>query len=94
MLKWTIQKIIGTKNQREIKRLRPVATKINELELALQDQPESILVEKTREWQSYLHRFLPLNTPTKRAIEQLEPEALTELSTCLLYTSPSPRDRG
>ncbi len=83
MLKWTIQKIIGTKNQREIKRLRPVATKINELELALQDQPESILVEKTREWQSYLHRFLPLNTPTKRAIEQLEPEALTELSTQL-----------
>ncbi len=80
MLKWTLQKIVGTKNQREVKRLRPVATKINQLEEALQSQPESVLVEKTREWQQYLHRFLPLKTPTKRTIEQLDVDALAELT--------------
>ena len=80
MLKWTLQKIVGTKNQREVKRLRPVAARINEIEETLQREPESILVEKTRAWQEKLHRFLPLETPTKRAIEQMEPDALAELT--------------
>ena len=79
MLKWTLQKIVGTKNQREVKRLRPVAEQINKLEEALQNEPETVLVEKTRAWQEKLHRFLPLQTPTKRTIEQLEPEALADL---------------
>ena len=80
MLKWTLQKIVGTKNQREVKRLRPVAAKINEIEEGLQKEPESILVEKTRAWQEKLHRFLPLQTPTKRTIEQLDEPALAELT--------------
>ncbi|MBK1833809.1 preprotein translocase subunit SecA [Roseibacillus ishigakijimensis] len=83
MLKWTLQKIVGTKNQREVKRLRPIAARINEIEEALQQEPESILVEKTRGWQQKLHRFLPLHTPTKRAIEQLPPEQLKELADML-----------
>ena len=80
MLKWTLQKIVGTKNQREVKRLRPVAAKINEIEEGLQNGPESILVEKTRAWQEKLHRFLPLHTPTRRTIEQLDEPALAELT--------------
>ncbi|GHC47870.1 protein translocase subunit SecA [Roseibacillus persicicus] len=80
MLKWTLQKIVGTKNQREVKRLRPIAARINEIEEALQQEPESILIEKTRSWQEKLHRFLPLHTPTKRTIEQLAAEDLAELT--------------
>ena len=81
MLKWTLQKIVGTKNQREVKRLRPLAARINEIEEALQTEPESVLQTKTAEWQAHLHRFLPLITPTKRTIENLEMEELTELAT-------------
>lgn len=80
MLKWTLQKIVGTKNQREVKRLRPLAARINEIEEALQTEPESVLHQKTAEWQAYLHRFLPLRTPTKRTVENLDPEELNQLA--------------
>lgn len=80
MLKWTLQKIVGTKNQREVKKLRPLAARINEIEEALQTEPESVLQQKTAEWQAYFHRFLPLNTPTKRTVENLDPEELQQLA--------------
>lgn len=80
MLKWTLQKIVGTKNQREVKKLRPLAARINEIEEALQTEPESVLRQKTAEWQAYLHRFLPLHTPTKRTVENLDPEELQQLA--------------
>ena len=72
MLKWTLNKIVGSKNQREIKRLRPMVARINEIEEALQTENEEILVEKTRQWQTHLHRFLPLETPSKHQIEQMD----------------------
>ena len=36
MLKWTLQKIVGSKNQRELKRMGPIVTKINQIEEAYQ----------------------------------------------------------
>lgn len=83
MLKWTLQKIVGTKNQREVKRLRPIAEQINQIEKALQSEPESILQQKTTEWQQQLHRFLPLHTPTKRVIESLPEEQRAALAATL-----------
>lgn len=83
MLKWTLQKIVGTKNQREVKRLRPIAEQINQIEEGLQGEPESILQQKTAEWQKQLHRFLPLHTPTKRRIEALPEEERSALAAAL-----------
>ena len=34
MIKWTLQKIVGSKNQRELKRMQPLVERINELEEA------------------------------------------------------------
>jgi preprotein translocase subunit SecA len=43
MIKWILQKIVGSKNQREVRRLRPVAARINEIEEALQRDRKSVV---------------------------------------------------
>lgn len=79
MLKWTLQKIVGSKNQREIKRLRPIVAKINELEEALQRGSVDALNEKITGWQKHLHRYLPLgHLPTKREVETMDGQRLAE----------------
>lgn len=80
MLKWTLQKIVGTKNQRELKRMRPIVAEINALEEQYQGESEDFLRQKTLEWQKELHRLLPLETPTKRVIEAMNAEELQELA--------------
>src|SRR4030095_322140 len=52
MIGFIIKKIVGSKNEREVKRLRPMVAKINELEQALQSQPDEALREKTANWKA------------------------------------------
>ena len=80
MIKWTLQKIVGSKNQREIKRMQPIVAKINELESEYEKLSSEELLEKVKNWQSYLHRFLPLNLPTKRQLELLDEEAVSQVA--------------
>ena len=81
MLKWTLQKIVGNKNEREIKkRIRPVVAKINEIEEGLQQESTEDVLARTTRWQKHLHRYLPLDTPTKRQIESLEHDEITALA--------------
>ncbi|MCB1097998.1 MAG: preprotein translocase subunit SecA [Verrucomicrobiae bacterium] len=54
MLQWILKKVVGSKNQREIKRLWPKVLEINSLEEELQKQPESVLLEKTAHWKAEL----------------------------------------
>jgi preprotein translocase subunit SecA len=54
MLQWIFKKVVGSKNQREIKRLWPKVLEINGLEEELQRQPESVLQEKTAFWKAEL----------------------------------------
>ncbi|MEO1856150.1 MAG: hypothetical protein ABGY95_02130, partial [Rubritalea sp.] len=83
MLKWILQKIVGNKNQREVKRMNPIVAKINEIEEALQTEPEATVLAKVTEWQRHLHRYLPLDAPTKRTIEAMDSEALSGFSEIL-----------
>ncbi|MGJ8673574.1 preprotein translocase subunit SecA [Rubritalea sp.] len=83
MLKWILQKIVGNKNQREIKRMNPIVAKINEIEEALQQESEATVLAKVTAWQHHLHRYLPLDAPTKRTIESMDPEALASLAEIL-----------
>lgn len=76
MLKWTLQKIVGNKNQREVKRLRPVIAKINSIEESYQSLSDEALREKVTEWQTYLHRYLPLKIATIHEIERMESDEL------------------
>ncbi|SHJ28048.1 preprotein translocase subunit SecA [Rubritalea squalenifaciens DSM 18772] len=83
MLKWILQKIVGNKNQRELKRLQPIVAKINEIEEALQNESEETVLAKVKEWQKHLHRYLPLDVPTKRTIESMDSETISQLANYL-----------
>jgi preprotein translocase subunit SecA len=72
MIKWILQKIVGSKNQREVRRIRPTVARINEIEEALQREPVDKLVEFTRKWQSHLARYHALDVPAKPIIERME----------------------
>ena len=76
MIKWILQKIVGNKNQREVRRIRPTVARINEIEEALQREPEEKLREMTRMWQSHLARYHALEAPPKPAVERMSAEEL------------------
>ncbi|MCP5532964.1 MAG: preprotein translocase subunit SecA [Akkermansiaceae bacterium] len=80
MIKWILQKIVGSKNQREVRRIRPTVARINEIEEALQREPEEKLRELTRKWQSELARYHALDAPPKPVIERMAPEDLAKVA--------------
>ena len=57
MFDWIIRKIIGTKNQRTIKKIWPTVQQINALEEKLQSLPEETLRERTAAWQERFKAF-------------------------------------
>jgi preprotein translocase subunit SecA len=72
MIKWILQKIVGSKNQREVRRIRPTVARINEIEEALQREPVEKLLEFTRKWQSHLARYHSLEVPAKPLIDRMD----------------------
>ncbi len=80
MIKWILNKIVGSKNQREVKKIRPVVKKINEIESSWGDVDQEFLVAKTREWQKYLHRFTPMDIPTRGYIVEADAEELQRVA--------------
>ena len=54
MLSWILRKVLGSKNQREVKRIRPLVEKINQLEQQFQSLTEDQLREKTAQWKKDL----------------------------------------
>ncbi|MCF7731686.1 MAG: preprotein translocase subunit SecA [Akkermansiaceae bacterium] len=76
MIKWILQKIVGSKNQRELRRIRPTVTRINEIEEALQREPEEKLRELTQKWKAHLARYHELEIAAKPVIERMNDEDL------------------
>ena len=72
MIKWILQKIVGSKNQREVRRIRPTVARINEIEAALQREPVDKLLESTSKWQAHLARYHALDAPAKPVIERMD----------------------
>ena len=68
MIKWILNKIVGSKNQREVRKLRPIVKKMLDIEKSWQGKDRDFLVGKTAEWQKYLHRFTPIDLPTRGVI--------------------------
>jgi preprotein translocase subunit SecA len=60
MFDWIFKKIIGTKNQRAVKRIRPLVAEICALEEQMQNETEEALRERTAKWKS---RFRVFHTP-------------------------------
>ena len=57
MFNWIIKKIIGSKNQREVRRLQPVVRQINEIENGLQALTDDALRAKTAAWKERLAKI-------------------------------------
>src|SRR5271155_1579880 len=50
MIQWLVKKVLGSKNQREVKRLWPLVEKINELEVEYQSLMDEQLIAKTTQF--------------------------------------------
>ncbi len=74
MIGFIVKKFIGSKNDREVKRLRPLVAKINALEEELQKLPEEALRQKTAAWKEELSKIKDDDELAKRLKEVL-PEA-------------------
>jgi preprotein translocase subunit SecA len=83
MIKWILQKIVGSKNQRELRRIRPIVARINEIEEALQREPVGKLQELTRSWQAHLARYHALDAPPKPAVERMSAAELAPVAASL-----------
>jgi preprotein translocase subunit SecA len=59
MVSWILRKVLGSKNQREIKRIGPLVDKINQFELEFQALTEGQLREKTTNSPGDCTRFFP-----------------------------------
>ena len=61
MIEWTLRKIIGTKNERELKRAVPVIARINELETQMRALSDEDFPRKTAEWKQEVENGKPLD---------------------------------
>jgi preprotein translocase subunit SecA len=74
MFNWIIKKIIGSKNQREVRRMLPLVAKINTIEQSLQTLPDEALREKTAAWKAELSAIQDPDLLQKR-LNEILPEA-------------------
>ncbi len=74
MIGYIIKKVIGSKNDREVKRLRPVVARINEIETSLQSLSDEDLRKKTADWKA---RLAPIEDKAelKAVLDEILPEA-------------------
>jgi preprotein translocase subunit SecA len=83
MIKWILQKIVGSKNQREVRRIRPTVARINEIEEALQREPVEKLQELTQKWRDHLARYHELHAPPKPQLFRMDAEQLKDVALTL-----------
>src|SRR6516162_11185648 len=74
MVSWILRKVLGSKNQREVRRIRPLIEKINLLEQQFQPLTEDQLREKTAHWKRDLAN---IDDPDElaRRLNEILPEA-------------------
>ncbi len=74
MIGWIVKKFIGSKNEREVRRLRPLVAKINALEEELQKLPDEALRQKTATWKEELSKIEDREQLANR-LNEILPEA-------------------
>lgn len=74
MFNWILKKLIGSKNQREVRRMLPLVAKINEIEVSLQSLSDEALREKTAAWKAELSQIQDAELLQKR-LNEILPEA-------------------
>jgi preprotein translocase subunit SecA len=74
MVNWLLKKIIGSKNTREIRRMRPTVDRINEIERGLQRLSDEELRAKTAAWKAEISAIEDPNEQQRR-LDEILPEA-------------------
>ena len=74
MVAWILKKILGSKNQRELRRLTPIIRRINELDEQLGGLSDDELRAKTANWKEELSRIPDLQEQWKK-LDEILPEA-------------------
>ncbi len=74
MISYIVKKFIGSKNDREIKKLRPMVERINQFEPGLQQLSDEDLRQKTADWKARLAKIED-KTELATALEEILPEA-------------------
>src|SRR3954470_6118966 len=74
MIGYIVKKFIGSRNEREVKRLRPMVEKINQFEAELQKLPAEALREKTAAWKGELSKIED-KAELARRLDEILPEA-------------------
>src|SRR6478736_3826492 len=74
MVGWVLKKILGSKNQREIKRLMPTVRRINELDEQYKSLSDDDLRAKTTAWKAELAQ-IPELTDQWAKLDEILPEA-------------------
>ena len=74
MFNWILKTIVGSKNQRELRRIQPVIRQINEIEQPLSELSDEALRAKTSAWKQELSAISDPNVLAAR-LEEILPEA-------------------
>ncbi len=74
MINYIIKKFVGSKNDREVRKLRGLVAKINEHEAELQKVSDDVLRQKTADWKARLSQITD-NKELATALMEILPEA-------------------
>src|ERR1044072_3433713 len=74
MVSWILKKILGAKNQRELKRLAPIVRRINELDEQFKSLSDDALRAKTASWKEEFSKIIDLQEQWAK-LDEILPEA-------------------
>src|ERR1700750_1702371 len=74
MVAWILKKILGSKNQREVRRLTPMVRVINEFDEQFKSLSDDELRAKTANWKEELSKIPDLQEQWKK-LDEILPEA-------------------
>ncbi len=74
MVGWILKKVVGSKNQREIKRMMPIVRRINELDEQFKALSDDELRAKTKQWQTELAQLADPDEQWQK-LDRILPEA-------------------
>src|ERR1700677_2207167 len=74
MINFIIKKIVGSQNERQVRKMRPAMGKINEIEAALQSLAPEALRQKTADWKAELAQITDNHALAVR-LNEILPEA-------------------
>src|SRR6478736_9872436 len=74
MVAWILKKILGSKNQRELKRLMPTVRQINEFDEQLKSLSDDELRAKTANWKEEISKIPDLQEQWAK-LDEILPEA-------------------